>query len=84
MAQKEYISVVADYKTDGSIRPVSMIFADGSVFAISALISVIHMSATSHNGAETRYRVKIGSREHELFFEDAGSKKLPRWFVLDN
>ena len=84
MKEKEYISVVADYMPDGTIRPVSIKFADGSAFAVIRVISVIHMSATKQNGTETRYRVKIGGREHYLFFEDAGGKKQPRWFVLDH
>ena len=83
MKNKEYISVVADYMPDGAIRPVSITFADGSSFAVAGLISVIHMSATKQNGKETRYCVKLGGREHNLYFEDAGPNKSPGWFVCD-
>lgn len=83
MENKEYISVVADYMPDGAIRPVSITFADGSSFAVTGLISVIHMSATKRNGRETRYCVKLGGREHNLYFEDAAPNKPPRWFVWD-
>jgi len=79
--RREYISVIADYSTDGTIRPVSIRFADDSAFAVSRVLSVIHMSSTKHNGAETRYYVRIGDREHYLFFEDAQIGRAPRWFV---
>ena len=67
---------------DGTIRPVNIAFADGSAFTITGVVSVVHMSATNQNGDETRYRVKIGGREHDLFFEGAGRKSPPRWFVF--
>ena len=82
-AGREYVSVVADYMPDGTVKPVSMKFSDGSTFAISGITDVVHMSTTKQNGAETRYSVKVGGCEHYLFFEDAGRKILPRWFVLD-
>jgi Pyruvate/2-oxoacid:ferredoxin oxidoreductase gamma subunit len=40
-----------------------------------------HMSSTKQNGAETRYYVRIGDREHYLFLEDAQLSRAPRWFV---
>ena len=79
--QREYIDVVADYLPDGTVRPVSIKVEDGQTFAIAGIISVIHMSATKRNGAETRYYVRIGDREHYLFFEDAPQNRGPRWFV---
>jgi len=81
---REYIGVVADYSTDGTIRPVSIRLADGSAFAVTRVINVTHMSATSKNGAETRYYVRVGGREHYLFFEDAELTRSPRWFVLSD
>ena len=80
---KEYVSVVADYMPDGTIRPVSITFAEGPAFTIAGVVSAIRMSATNQNGDETRYRVKIGGREHDLFFEGARQKSPPRWFVND-
>jgi len=81
---REYVNVVADYSPEGTIRPVSIRFADGPAFAVDKVISAVHMSATKHNGAETRYYVRIGAREHYLFFEDAQLGRAPRWFVMDN
>ena len=80
--EREYVNVLADFSPDGTIRPVGIRFADGSAFAISKVISVVHMSATKHNGDETRYYVRIGDREHYLFFEDAQLSRAPRWFVI--
>jgi len=84
VGQREYINVIADYSPDGTIRPVSVRFADGPEIAVARVINVIHMSATKHNGAETRYYVRIGDREHYLFFEDAQLSCAPRWFVTDS
>ena len=81
--KREYINVVADYLSDGTVRPVSIRFADGPAYAVAKIISVIHMSATKHNGAEIRYYVRIGDREHYLYFEDAAQNHTPRWFVSD-
>ena len=79
---REYVNVIADYSPGGAIRPVSIRFADGPAFGVSKVISVVHMSATKHNGAETRYYVRVGGREHYLFFEDAQLSRAPRWFVV--
>jgi len=81
--KREYVTVVADYSTDGTVLPVSIRFVDGPVHNIAKVISMIHMSTTKHNGAETRYYVRIDDREHYLFFEDAQQTPTPRWFVLD-
>ena len=80
---REYVSAVADYSADGAVRPVSIRFEDGPAYAVDKVISEIHMSATKYNGAETRYYVRIGDREHYLYFEDAQQTRTPRWFVLD-
>ena len=79
--EREYIDVIADFSADGTIRPAGIRLADGSAFAVNKVISVVHMSATKHDGAETRYFVRIGDREHYLFFEDAQLSRAPRWFV---
>jgi len=83
MGRREYVSVVADYAPDGTVMPVSVRFADGPAFGVDRVISAIHMSSTKQNGEETRYSVRIGDREHDIFFEDAREGEQPRWFVLD-
>jgi len=80
-ADREYVSVIADYSRDGAIKPVSIRLADGPAFAVDKVLSVTHMSSTKHNGAETRYYVRIGDREHYLYFEDIEENRQPRWFV---
>jgi hypothetical protein len=80
---REYVNVVADYSVDGIVKPVSIRFADGPSFNVERIISMVHMSSTKFNGAETRYYVRIGDREHYLFFEDAQLSRAPRWFVVD-
>jgi len=84
MDNREYVSVVADYLPDGTIRPVLIAFADDSAFTVTGIKSVVNMSATKQNGTETRYCVEAGGSEHYLFFEAAGQKNPPGWFVLDH
>jgi len=79
--QREYVDVIADYLPDGTVRPVSIKIEDGQTFAIARIMSVVHMSATKRDGAETRFYVRIGDREHYLFFEDLPRNRAPRWFV---
>jgi len=84
MDNREYISVVADYLPDGTIKPALIVFADDSAFTIARIKSVVDMSATKQNGTEIRYCVEIGGCEHYLFFEAASQKRPPGWFVLDH
>ena len=82
-AGREYVNVVADYLPDGTVRPVSIKLNDEPALDITRVVSMIHMSTTKQDGAETRYRVKIGDNEHYLFLEDATKHTTPRWFILD-
>jgi len=82
-AGREYVNVVADYLPDGTVRPLSIKLKDDPALDIARVISMIHMSSTKQDGAETRYRVRIGDCEHYLFFEDATKRQAPRWFILD-
>ena len=81
LESREYVSATAAFMTDGRIRPVSITFEDGPTYPISRLINVTHMSATRQGGNDTRYRIKIGAREHNLFFEDRAARDPPRWYV---
>ena len=84
MTEREYISVIADYLPDGTVRPVSIRLADGPAFHISGILDVVQMSATKHNGTDTRYYVQINGKEHYIYFERAGRERLPRWFVINH
>ena len=82
MTEREYISVMADFLPDGTVRPVSVRLADGPAYQISHVLDVVRMSATKHNGSETRFYVRINGKDHYLYFEDAGNGRPPRWFVI--
>ena len=83
MDERLYVSVVADYMPDGTMKPVSLRFPDGRAFEITRIDGVIHTSMTKQHGAETRYYIKIGGGGHYLFFEDTQRGRAPRWFVKD-
>ena len=79
---REFVSVIADYSPEGAIRPVSIRFADGPALNVERVIGATHMSSTKWDGDETRYSVRIGGREHDIFFEGAREGIRPRWFVF--
>ena len=80
--ERVYINVVADCSCDGIIRPVTIRLEDGPAYEVERVLSVTRMHATKHDGAETRYYVRIGDGEHYLFFEDIEQNRQPRWFVM--
>ena len=81
MGGREYVSVVADYLPDGTVRPVSIKLEDGRSFKITQIVSVVHTSKSKFHGHETRFDVKIDGRGHYLYFEDAQTGCAQRWFV---
>jgi len=81
--ERVYIDVIADCSSDGLIIPVTIRLEDGPAYTVERVLSMTRMQATKHDGAETRYYVRIGDREHYLFLEDIEQNRQPRWFVIE-
>ena len=73
---KAYISVVAEFRTDGVILPRRLTWEDGRVFEIDRVRDIRPAVSTKAGGGGLRYRCVIGGRETYLFLEDGKS-----WFV---
>lgn len=73
--RKEYVTVNAEHKPDGSCCPKAIETADGSRYEIDR-ITQIRQAASIVGGRGTRYTVRIGRVETYLFDEKNG-----RWFV---
>ena len=75
MAQKVYVKVNADFSPDGEVRPRSIIWSDGSVFEITAVMMRVRAASTKVGGCGLRYTVRIEGKERYLFRDE------DRWFV---
>lgn len=73
--KKRYVEVVARYHEDGSIKPLSITWNDGRVFAIDCVSDVRQAASLKVGGMGMRFIVRVGNRTTCLFFEN------PRWFV---
>jgi len=80
MDVREYLCVVADFLPDGSVRPVSVRLADGPAYAVSRVISVVDLASTGGGGSGFRFRVIVGGRVDDLFFEVSVGRKASRWY----
>ncbi|MBQ8552026.1 MAG: hypothetical protein IJ428_04345 [Clostridia bacterium] len=75
MAQKVYVKVNADFSPEGEVRPRSIIWRDGSVFEITAVMMQIRAASTKVGGCGLRYTVRVEGQERYLFRDE------DRWFV---
>jgi len=73
--KKEYVSVVAQIKTDGAIIPLSVILEDGREYEIDDLTDVCKAVSFKAGGCGVRYTIRI--RSHVTYLFNEGN----RWFV---
>ena len=73
--RKRYVEVVARYREDGSVRPLSIAWADGRVFAVDKVLDVRQAASLKVGGVGLRFIVRVGGRTTCVFYEN------PRWFV---
>ena len=73
--KKRYVEVISRTDEDGAVRPMSITWPDGRVFAIDQVLDVRRAASRKVGGTGMRYLVRIGRTETCLFYEN------PRWFV---
>lgn len=73
--RKQYVEVLATHYIDGSVRPRTIIMANGPAFSIDEVKHVTRAKTMRTGEVALRYTVKIGKRETFLFCDDG------RWFV---
>lgn len=73
--RKQYVEVLATHHIDGSVRPRTIIMADGPTFDIDEVKQVTHPRSLRGGELATRYTIKIKNQETFLFCDDG------RWFV---
>jgi hypothetical protein len=73
--RKQYVEVLATHYIDGTVRPRTIILADGPVYEIDEVKSVNRAKTQRTGEIALRYTVKIKNQETYLY-DDSG-----RWFV---
>lgn len=73
---KVYVEVLADFKSDGRMRPLVIIWEDGKKYKIDRILRVDRKASLKAGGTGMRYVVRISGRQAELYYEENGM-----WFV---
>lgn len=71
---KEFITVTAEHRPDGHIRPLSLEWTDGRVYTIKVL-DVRLAPSLKCGGQGMRYTCRIGGKQVYLFCDEG------KWFV---
>lgn len=75
MSRKVYVDVTASFSADGGLRPLSVRWEDGTVFAVDRVLDVRPAAALKAGGCGIRYTCRICGQQTYLFLDE------DRWFV---
>lgn len=80
---RRYVDVIARWRDDGRIDPLSVCWPDGRSFQIEEVLGAPAANAFPQADACTlRYTVRIGGHVTQLFLERDGARPgEARWFV---
>ncbi|CCY05786.1 uncharacterized protein BN494_00245 [Eggerthella sp. CAG:1427] len=81
---RRYVDVIARWRDDGAIVPLSVCWPDGRTFQIEQVIGQPISNSFPGEGVRTlRYTVQIGSRKTHLYLEQEVTAKgsTDRWYV---
>ena len=73
--KKVYVVMNVQVQPDGSIRPMSMVWEDGTIYEIDSVLHIVPAASLKVGGCGTRYTVIIEGKQRDVF--DEGGK----WFV---
>lgn len=73
--RKQYVEVLATHRIDGTVRPRTIIMADGPCFEIDDVKSVTRTKTRYSGEVVLCYTVRIRGKETRLYNDD------DRWFV---
>lgn len=73
---KAYVEVIADFSSDGRMKPLRLIWEDGHKYDIDSILRVDRCASLKAGGAGIRYVCRILGQRVELFYEENGF-----WFV---
>lgn len=75
MRYKVYVEVTAAFTPEGEVKPLSVRWQDGTIYAVERVLDVRRAAATKAGGCGIRYTCRIRGQETYLFLEE------DRWFV---
>lgn len=73
---KAYVEVIADFSSDGRMRPLRLVWEDGRTYDIDRILRVDRRASLKAGGAGIRYVCRILGQMVELYYEENGC-----WFV---
>lgn len=72
---KIYVTVRADHRLDGRVRPLMFRAEDGPICRIDRIIDVREAPSLKAGGQGIRYACQVEDKQIMLFFDD------PYWFI---
>lgn len=72
---KVLVPVLAEFDTDGALKPISFVWEDGTRYTIDKVLDVRRAASLKAGGAGLRYTCVVRGRETYLFREE------DRWFM---
>lgn len=81
---RRYVDVIARWREDGAITPLSICWPDGRTFQIEKVIGQPISNSLPGRGMRTlRYTIQIGSHKTHLYLEQEATEKgnTDRWYV---
>ncbi|MBU2700578.1 hypothetical protein Ga0466249_001670 [Sporomusaceae bacterium BoRhaA] len=72
---KIFVKITAEHDTNGTVRPLEMIWSEGRCFSIDRILDVRKAASLKGGGLGMRYICRICGKQVNLF-DDEG-----RWFI---
>lgn len=73
---KVYVEVIADFSSDGRLRPIQLVWENGRSYRIDRILRSDRRESLKAGGTGIRYVCSILGQTMELYYEGEG-----RWFV---
>jgi len=72
---KNYVDVICVCHTNGQMKPLYILWGDGSKYPIDRITQIIPAASVKSGGCGLRYTCKIGRSMRYLFYEEG------KWFI---
>ena len=76
---KVYVEVYENRRIDGSLIPLSLVWENGTRYAIDQVVDIRPAASLKAGGVGIRYTVRVRNRETYMFLEE--EKGVYRWFM---
>ncbi|MBR5049356.1 MAG: hypothetical protein IKX74_06935 [Erysipelotrichaceae bacterium] len=67
---KQFVDVICLYQRTGQIKPLYILWEDGSRYAIDRITQIVPAASLRSGGMGLRYTCRIGSQQRYLFLEE--------------